>query len=739
MSKIETIMYLQGLYRVLLLEECAKLYPAGRMGFGRDYSRLLSYSKARGLRFFTLDLPAYGKVFDNALSVGHFPKTDLRACGGRVKGRAIPKLFSVLLDRVFGVNDSLLSDVDAQAIFLIRTLCFSGKKWKVECAKSKTYNEVADFYSTDTSLRFPDLKWGDLELDLGGSHSLHLADGSYQGHRDNPTLRLYGTVVPDLRGRPDPSFWDLNESTGEFSIKRRVGDVLFTTQRVSDVWCSTVGLFAPQFFQPQHGPGAVSDIRTGSRSKFDFPHWPEKLERVFDQSTYGFHSYAAWAEFAAEIGQQGFSPLEVPSKLIDVPKTQKGPRLIAAEPTANQWCQQIIRKYLMNSVSHSWLKYSIDFHDQTKNQNAALEASEDGLKSTMDLSSASDRLSCWVAERVFRGNPSLLEALNATRTGYISNSIDKKSPRYYKLRKLSTMGSAVTFPIQSIVFALIAIGTIASILNDVKRAVKHDHYDDIARDLGYVEGVLDRDGFAVYAENSTLLSDSQEYERTSDSRGELSALARMVRVFGDDIIVPVYAQDRLKLVLEYLGFKVNDAKTFGTGKFRESCGVDAYDGVDVTPPYVLREPVQSRPESIVSVLKTVQNFHKRKLHIAAEYLTETVRRRAPKLVLPTVAVDSGVFGWPSLMGFELHNLKRKWDEKLQQWRYQVHQVTTKVKRGSSRPNSRFLQYFTDAPEPDRWGVIPVWQSGHVERTRVYIRPAWVLVDDMAANLLPEVD
>jgi hypothetical protein len=57
-------------------------------------------------------------------------------------------------------------------------------------------------------------------------------------------------------------------------------------------------------------------------------------------------------------------------------------------------------------------------------------------------------------------------------------------------------------------------------------------------------------------------------------------------VYGDDIIVPVEAYDRLELLLAYLGFKTNASKSFKTGPFRESCGADWYMGQDVRPVYL---------------------------------------------------------------------------------------------------------------------------------------------------------
>jgi hypothetical protein len=55
-------------------------------------------------------------------------------------------------------------------------------------------------------------------------------------------------------------------------------------------------------------------------------------------------------------------------------------------------------------------------------------------------------------------------------------------------------------------------------------------------------------------------------------------------VFGDDIICDSKATRHVISILQRLGFLVNENKSFiGTQSFRESCGVYAYEGQDVTP------------------------------------------------------------------------------------------------------------------------------------------------------------
>lgn len=63
-----------------------------------------------------------------------------------------------------------------------------------------------------------------------------------------------------------------------------------------------------------------------------------------------------------------------------------------------------------------------------------------------------------------------------------------------------------------------------------------------------------------------------------------------IGVFGDDLIVPTGAVAHLKNVLEYLGFSLNESKSFWDGSFRESCGSHWFAGQDVTPFYVKEVP-----------------------------------------------------------------------------------------------------------------------------------------------------
>lgn len=64
---------------------------------------------------------------------------------------------------------------------------------------------------------------------------------------------------------------------------------------------------------------------------------------------------------------------------------------------------------------------------------------------------------------------------------------------------------------------------------------------------------------------------------------DLTGIRGSISVFGDDLIYPTKMHPYVRVVLEDLGFILNEDKTFVTTPFRESCGADFYDGVAVRP------------------------------------------------------------------------------------------------------------------------------------------------------------
>lgn len=76
-----------------------------------------------------------------------------------------------------------------------------------------------------------------------------------------------------------------------------------------------------------------------------------------------------------------------------------------------------------------------------------------------------------------------------------------------------------------------------------------------------------------------------------------SAVAENVSVYGDDIIIKTSHYEDVKSVLEWAGFSLNEKKSFAVGNFRESCGVDAFAGLNCSPAHL-----DSLPKTVEGVV-----------------------------------------------------------------------------------------------------------------------------------------
>jgi hypothetical protein len=620
------IQYLQGLY-CALFDDLALKFPHLQREFDRDYSRLLSYVEARGLPYLMVDLPAAAKAIDTALSVGFLTPNGLPGFRPASKVGPIPHHFKGLFLEVFDKFGVLRADCSLSAIRALRQIFLMAKKYKIACEDSKTWEHVNEFYTVDREVRSPTLNWDEDELCIANSRHLHFCNADIVSAAP---LFGHGLVCHD-------------STRGPLSIYLR--GALDAVQKTADIVSSKFGEFDPAEWRAKHGPGAVADQRH-TQFKYDFPNWPAKLEGSFPYSQLAFANYEHWIESLTETDTNELAH-ESPSKLIAVPKTLKGPRLIAAEPTSHQWCQQILLDFFSGRIKATPICNSVDFRSQEVNRNLALAASLDGSFATIDLSSASDRVSCWVVERMFRRNPSVLLALHASRTRWIQNRIDKKSPQYHKLRKFSSQGSACTFPVESIIFAIIAIGA-----------------------------VLFKRGVPITEENIRLLS-------------------REVRVFGDDIVIATDAAELNLEILDWLGNKPNLAKSYLTGLFRESCGMDAYAGKEVTPVYVTSTPDESRPESIISSVDVHNNLYSRGYYNIARYVKSTVLQRR-RYLFREVAVGSGTFGWWSDEHYNFLPGKTRFNSFTQKMEAQLDVPKSVSKRDPAKGSGQVLQYFTEA-------------------------------------------
>jgi hypothetical protein len=283
------------------------------------------------------------------------------------------------------------------------------------------------------------------------------------------------------------------------------------------------------------------------------------------------------------------------AKLTSVLKNSTSRRTITIEPLLKQYVQQGLGSMLRDSINECRiLRNCIALTNQGLNQELALVGSRDDNWATLDLKSASDLMSLRLVETIFGHHTQFYEHVIKCRTP----TVQAKGFPELEIGKFAGMGNALTFPIQSVCFAVVCIAAILS-----------------------SEGV-----------NPTY--------------GRVLRAARRLRIYGDDIIVDSKYAHQCVDWLHSAGLRVNTKKSFLTGNFKESCGLEAYKGVVITPSYIKDRPdLIDAPPNVIDGFISLSNA----LWLRGYYRTATgiqnmvesqLRRR-----LPLVKMNSGSFGW----------------------------------------------------------------------------------------------
>lgn len=174
----------------------------------------------------------------------------------------------------------------------------------------------------------------------------------------------------------------------------------------------------------------------------------------------------------------------------------------------------------------------------------AREASIKGHLATIDLSSASDTI-CYNLVKLLLPSD-WFELLNMVRSPKTL-----VEGRWIKLEKFSSMGNGYTFELETLIFNCLACTAIS------------------------MSG-----GDPINGEN--------------------------VFTFGDDIIVPSEYTRSVIAVLRFFGLSINERKTFVDGPFRESCGGDFFDGVNVRPYYLKEDPHE--PQHFIAMANGIRRM-----------------------------------------------------------------------------------------------------------------------------------
>jgi hypothetical protein len=224
-------------------------------------------------------------------------------------------------------------------------------------------------------------------------------------------------------------------------------------------------------------------------------------------------------------------PCKRVSKVLAVPKSYKASRIIAMEDSyRNAFCQSV------EDIFRAYDKRLrlINLEDQTINQKLACIGSVDGRTATLDASHASDLISKSLFCDAF---PSRYVRLIMP---YLPTHCDVKGV-IRPLQMLSTSGHTLTFRHETIVYKGIA-------------AVGVEYHRNIT---------------------------GEDYVPISHA-------------YGDDTVVSSAAYDVVVHFFKRLGLIINEDKSYYQGSYRESCGKDYMDGMDVTSIYYPRFPIVGR-------------------------------------------------------------------------------------------------------------------------------------------------
>jgi len=289
----------------------------------------------------------------------------------------------------------------------------------------------------------------------------------------------------------------------------------------------------PMDIKPAHGSGA-SACNTNPWDRYGPPRYVSRLDAVYDYGTYFYSGANALVDNVDKLCAPG-EEVELCSKMCFVPKDSRGPRAISTEPREFMFPQQgLMAKLYAEYEAYPVVKSMLSCIDQSRNRDEACLGSLDGSRATLDMKDASDCLSLQLVERLFPSN--WVRCLKACRSEWTQLPTGHK----VRLEKFAPMGSACCFPIEAVVFWAISLAIILQSDDDPE---------------GYLKALFDKSN--------------------ADVQGHKAC------VFGDDIIVPTQYAERVMWALEAVGLKVNRAKCFTRGPFRESCGGDYFLGRNI--------------------------------------------------------------------------------------------------------------------------------------------------------------
>jgi len=281
--------------------------------------------------------------------------------------------------------------------------------------------------------------------------------------------------------------------------------------------------------------------------------WEKYRFSVYNERIQTYYPYDAY--FCASVGHvcdsspsfEGLSSVENMARVILVPKDSRGPRLISCEPVEFQWVQQAVSAALVRCIERSPIS-RFNVHFTDQQPN------QFGAL----LGSRTGRYATLdlkdASDRVTVGLVRLLFPKHISDVLLACRSLGTVTPdgKIHKLNKYAPMGSSLCFPVMATV---------------------------------------------IWAILTACATDA-------DAR-------KSILVYGDDVILRADQTAHSITQLESFGLLVNRDKSCLHGFFRESCGMDAYNGTCVTPVRLKRTwSTSPRPDTYSSYIDLSNNLYR---------------------------------------------------------------------------------------------------------------------------------
>lgn len=666
-----------------------------------DIQKISRRSSSEGICFFTKQMPRLGKAFDKAL----LGQTQFTSTGFRKRTDSqIPRILGCLFERVFDRTGMVLQNPCTDCIRHVRQILYLFYKYELPNTSVQEQQVLSQFIQTEQDLLpyherytrtadhwestsgFPD--WSGSNPSTSHQHDIRAQTKNEEQEAIEETVRSFRRYCSDILSSTvntnTYSEFMISQSyskyvSGVSNIRQPLqSKILLGLKSAYDEVCSHVHKFNTYAFHedglsqlprpsgrdylgllPQDHISLIRKARrilervfsdfdptnivprhgpgavsTGERL-WDKFNWTSVSPRIVKHYPLDAYFYASLGHVCDELDSLSRIKLsESPARVILVPKDSRGPRLISCEPLAMQWIQQGLGRAIMVHVEQHPLTRRYVHFTEQQHNQRA------ALKGSLDGSMATIDLK-EASDRITVGlvrclwPEPLLERLLAAR------STDTQMPdgKLVHLNKFAPMGSALCFPIlATTVWALLAAGI-------------------------------------------------------EDTQGRESLL-----VYGDDVIVNTANAEHAISILESVGLMANRDKCCIQGFFKESCGTDAYKGVEVTP-VRFRTVWKSRrsPSVYSSWIEYANSMYDRGYHRTYNGIVDKLIK-----VYKNIPEDSLNLSVPSLRSTLLHpgNFKTRINCNLQKQEYKVLSIVPRLINKEINSWSMLLRYFTEGHRHD---------------------------------------